>query len=45
AAQTSTGDATLAGLRIAKEKGMEAPDPAATQHEPETSPDATESKK
>jgi NADH-quinone oxidoreductase subunit E len=30
AAQTSAGDATLAGLRIAKEKGMEAPDPAAT---------------
>jgi NADH-quinone oxidoreductase subunit E len=44
AAQTSVGDATLAGLRIAKEKGMEAPDPAATPHEPESDPDATESK-
>jgi NADH-quinone oxidoreductase subunit E len=77
AAQTSVGDATLAGLRIAKEKGMEAPDPAETAsshngqndaevaaeatkdepapgpsatvptkpNEPETDPDATESKK
>jgi NADH-quinone oxidoreductase subunit E len=49
AGQTSAGDATLAGLRIAKEKGMEAPDPATTvpakPNEPETNPDATESKK
>ena len=77
AAQTPAGDATLAGLRIAKEQGMEAPDPAATPrstaaptiprwrprrrrknprpdrpptcrpepNEPETDPDATESKK
>jgi NADH-quinone oxidoreductase subunit E len=45
AAQTSAGDATLAGLRIAKEKGMAAPDPAATPSEPETSPDVTESNK
>ena len=49
AGQTSAGDATLAGLRIAKERGMEAPDPATTvpakPNEPETNPDATESKK
>ena len=76
AAQTPTGDATLAGLRIAKERGMEAPavtevsdshsgpddEKAATEatkdqaapgpsadvparpNEPETDPDATESK-
>jgi NADH-quinone oxidoreductase subunit E len=76
AAQSVPGDATLAGLRVAREKGMEAPDPAATapSHggindtkaaaeatknqsapapsadvppkagEPETDPDATESK-
>jgi NADH-quinone oxidoreductase subunit E len=76
AAQTPAGNATLAGLRIAKEKGMEAPDPATTApshggendqqvaaeatknepapgpsatvpakpNEPETDPDATESK-
>lgn len=75
-AQTSTGDATLAGLRIAKERGMEAPaagavtdshsgpddekvateaakdqaapapsaDVPAQPNEPETDPDATESK-
>jgi NADH-quinone oxidoreductase subunit E len=77
AAQTSAGGPTLAGLRIAKERGMEAPDPAASApshggaddtkvaaeatkdepapgpsatvpakpNEPETDPDATESKK
>jgi NADH-quinone oxidoreductase subunit E len=76
AAQTPTGDATLAGLRIAKERGMEAPtvdavsdshsgpddekvateatkdqpapgpsaDVPAKPNEPETDPDATESK-
>ncbi len=38
AAQTSAGDATLAGLRIAKEKGMKAPDPDATPNEHETEP-------
>jgi NADH-quinone oxidoreductase subunit E len=47
ATQTSAGDATLAGLRIAKEKGMEAPSATvpAKPNEPETDPDATESKK
>jgi NADH-quinone oxidoreductase subunit E len=38
AAQTPTGDATLAGLRIAKERGMEAPDPQSAPPSSEGSP-------
>ncbi|GAC1640851.1 MAG: NADH-quinone oxidoreductase subunit NuoE [Mycobacterium sp.] len=39
AAQTGPGDATLAGLRVAQGRGMQAPDA------PEPDPDATDSKK
>jgi NADH-quinone oxidoreductase subunit E len=39
AAQTGPGDATLAGLRVAQERGMAAPEPK----DPETDPDTTES--
>ena len=44
AAQTSAGDATLAGLRIAKEKGMKALRSGCDAKRPETRADATESK-
>jgi NADH-quinone oxidoreductase subunit E len=39
AAQTGPGDATLAGLKVAQELGMQAPEV------PETEPDATDSTK
>lgn len=46
AAQGPAGDATLAGLRIAQERGMEAPSATvpAELNEPETDSDATDSK-
>ena len=39
AVRSRVDEAPLAGLRVAREKGMAAPDP----NEPETDPDATES--
>ncbi|MFC0453014.1 NADH-quinone oxidoreductase subunit NuoE [Rhodococcus jostii] len=47
---TGAGDATLAGLRVARERGMEAPDPAETSlvpepHSPDTESVAAESTK
>jgi NADH-quinone oxidoreductase subunit E len=40
AAQGPAGDATLAGLRVAKEKGLEAPDPATAAPVPDHQNDA-----
>jgi NADH-quinone oxidoreductase subunit E len=39
AAQTSVGDATLAGLRVARERGMEAPSPDSSSAPSNGAPD------